>query len=182
MAEFSCRFALLTLACASCLDVSSSDPSSMSSYAGVSVTAELAPSEGDEVVQATVSDVVVRSANGATLAEAIAYEPVGSADEVVAVRITDGYIGGPLVVVTTTLGGRRESTTLVTVYRFDRTTRALDAVFTGATVDVDGDARGEGTLVILPGFILHRAPYAELARLYGYDATTRQYVANDDRR
>lgn len=172
-------FLALALACASCLDVSSSEPTAASSYAGVSIHADLAPAEGHEVVQATVGEVVVKATSGKTLAKATAYEPLGSADEVVAIRVTDGLVGSPLVVVTTTLGGRRESATLVTLYRFDARAHSLAPAFSGATVEVDGDARAEGALLILPKFVLHRAPRAELARLYAYDEATGQYIAKD---
>lgn len=173
-------FTVLAFATAACLDVSSSEPTATSSYAGVSTHADIAPVEGNEIVQATVTEVVVQSTSGKTVARATAYEPVGSADEVVAIRVTDGLIGAPILVVTTTLGGRRESATLVTLYRFDARAHSLAPVFSGATVEVDGDARAEGSLLILPGFVLYRAPRAELARLYEYDAITRQYIAKDN--
>ena len=170
-------YAAMALGLTGCVDLSSSDSSSTSSYAGVAATAELSPVEGREVVQATITDVTVRAADGSTLASAIAYEPVGSADEVVAIRVTDGYVGAPLIAVTTTLGGHRESTTHVALYRFDPARRALDIAFSGPTVEVDGDDRAEGSLSMLPGALLYRAPHAELGRLYSYDASTRQYVA-----
>lgn len=160
----------------SCADLSSSDPSATSAYAGVTVTAELMANAGQETVEATVSSVTIRTATGAVLATAEAYEPVGSADEVVAVRVMDGYIGAPLIAVTTTLGGHRESTTLVTLYRFDASGRVVEPVFTGATVEVEGDARAEGSLFVLPGNVLHRPPHAELARLYAYDPRAHRYT------
>jgi hypothetical protein len=153
---------------AACVDPTTTEPTTIDSYDAAELVADVAPAEGRETIRATISQVRVSDAKGAVIATAPAFAPVGSADEVVGIRMTHG-----LIAVTTTLGGHRESTSLTSLYRLDG--RDLTCVFSAPIVEVEDDARSEGMLLVLPTTLIYRAPHAELAKLFTFDAASRRY-------
>lgn len=154
-----------------CVDPTSSESKAIDSYDAAELVADVAPSEGRETIRATISQVTVTDAKGAVIGQAPAFAPVGSADEVVGIRLIE--MAPRTIAVTTTLGGHRESTSLVSLYRLDG--RDLDCVFSAPIAEVEDDARSEGALFVLPTTLLYRAPRAELAKLYAFDAAARRY-------
>jgi hypothetical protein len=168
------RAVLLLSLVAACVDLSSNENNAADSYEGVEITGDVAPSEGRETVRATIAEVTVRDARGALIASIPAYEPQGSRDEVLGIRISEGYVGAPLIAVTTTIGGHRESTTYVALYSVHD--KQVERMFGGAIEVAEDESVAAGTLLVFPGALLYRAPRAEQPTLYGYDASTHRYV------
>lgn len=159
---------------ASCTDLSSNENNALDSYDGVEITGDVARNEGRETVRATVAEVTVRDASGALIASAPAYEPQGSRDEVLGIRISEGYVGAPLIGVTTIVGGHRESTTWLALYSVQG--RQLERLFAGPIEQMEDQSVASGTVLVFPGALLYRAPRAEQPMLYSYDASTHRYV------
>jgi len=159
---------------ASCVDISSNENNAVDSYEGVEITADVAPNEGRETVRATVAEVTIRDARGALIATIPAYEPQGSRDEVLGIRISEGYVGAPLIGVTTTVGGHRESTTWLALYSVHGT--QVERLFAAPIEEAEDQSVASGTLLVFPGGLLYRAPRVERPTLYSFDASTYRYV------
>lgn len=168
------RALLLVGLVASCVDLSSSENTAVDSYEGVEITGDVAPNEGRETVRATVAEVTIRDARGALIASIPAFEPQGSRDEVLGIRISEGYVGAPLIGVTTTVGGHRESTTWLALYSIQD--KQVERLFAAPIEVAEDQAVASGTLLVFPGALLYRAPRAEQPTLFGYDASTHRYV------
>jgi hypothetical protein len=167
-------FALFALGCTD--PISSNGTAASSTYDGFELTADLTPGfKGPETIHATVSEITVSTAAGQKIGAAPAFEPQGSADEVVGVRMVDGGVGTPMIAVTTVLGGHRESKTYSSLYMIDE--RAVRRVYSAVVVEVEDESVFEGGLLVLPGILIYRAPRAERPVTLVFDSRTRQYLA-----
>lgn len=162
---------ILAVALVACVDPSVTENTAADSYDGA--TASL---EDGQTLRATVAEVSLLDARGTVIASLGAFEPAGSRDEVLGIRIVpQAYVGAPLIAVTTTVGGHRESTTYIALYRVQQ--RKVERLFVGAVEEVADESVASGSLLVFPGTILYRAPHAELATVLTFDSTTRRYVA-----
>jgi hypothetical protein len=128
--------------------------------------ADVAEAPGDETILASLGHgVVVRAASGETLATA----PLpcgGSADELVAIAVAGGGAGAPLLAVVATIGGRREATTSVLLYRVVERDGglALDRELAAPIEIRDGERVATGAVAIVDGAIVHARPRVRAVR------------------
>jgi hypothetical protein len=144
---------------------------------GHQLIADVAPAEGAEtIVVALGHGVVVRAANGDTLATA----PLacgGSADDLVAIAVGDAGTGTPVIAVVATVGGRREATTSVVLYGVvDRDGEVALERQLAAPIEVrDGERVATGDVAIVDGAIVHDRPRGPRTR-WAFDAGRGRYV------
>jgi hypothetical protein len=144
-------------------------------YGAIEVRGDLVGDGGNRTVLASYrAGVIVMDAEGRIAASAPAFDPAGSADELLAVAFGDGQLGAPLVVVAVQSGGHRENAISLAVYRFEE--GALDQVFFAPIETHEGDMATLGSLVFLPGALAYRAPGTLVATTWAYDAERRRYV------
>ena len=162
---------ILAVALAACVDPSVTENTATNSYDAPTV----ALADGT-TLRATVADVSLVDAKGTVIASLPAFEPEGSRDEVLGIRIVpQAYVGAPLIAVTTTVGGHRESATYTALYRVQD--RRVDCLFVGPVEEVADETVVSGSLLVFPGTLLYRAPHAELATSLVFDKAARRYVA-----
>jgi hypothetical protein len=170
------KSAFVMLGALACTDpISSNGTTASSTYDGFELTADVTPEfTGAETIHATVSEITVSSSTGLTIGAVTAFEPQGSADEVVGVRVVDGAVGTPMIAVTTVLGGHRESKTYASLYMIDE--RSVRRMYSAVVVEVEDESVFEGGLLVLPGILIYRAPRAERPVTLVFDSRTRQYL------
>lgn len=167
--------AILGAVLAACIDPTGGDSTAPSSYDDVVLRADVASNEGIETIRASIAAVTVVDARGAVLASTPAFDPQGSADEVVGIRVIfDANASLPMIAVTTTVGGHRENTTYTALYRVSD--RSLDTLFVGPIEHVEGSRVESGLLLVFPQTLLYRAPNAELATMQSFDASAHRFV------
>jgi hypothetical protein len=146
---------------------------STGNYPGIAIEADVAPTPGLETVMVSLAHgIVVTDREGALITEAPGYHCEGSADELEAVAAGDAY-GAPTIAIAVTSGGHRESETWVTLFRVDD--RRLDPVFTGTVEQRRGNDLERGSVMLLPGALLYRAPGGE-PTLWFYNSDAHAYV------
>jgi hypothetical protein len=118
--------------------------------------------------------VVVVDRAGRVIARAPGFAAEGSADELRAIATGDAMIGAPVIALAINIGGHRESTTSLVLYRARG--RELHQVFAGAVEEHEGADTWSGSVVVFPGGLVYRAPRDDAARLWLYDARRDRYV------
>jgi len=153
-------------------------------YGGFEVRADLGAGAPDATVLASYRlGIAVLDPRGQLRARAPGAEVAGSADELLALAVGDGQIGGPVIMSATQTGGHRESTTTITIYRLTGG-RALGQLFSAPIEVHRGSETSAGSLTLVPAGLLYRAPDAPSAVRWTYDAARGRYVepAPADRR
>ena len=136
--------------------------------------ADVAPRLGTEtVIVSTAHGIVVQDGQGQRIA-ALPLPCGGSADEVIAIAAGDAGIGGPVIAILATTGGRREATTRVELLRVGDGDR-LERVFAAPVETYDGDQRRTGSVRIVPGGLRVRAPGGATTE-WRYAAIARRFV------
>ena len=98
----------------------------------------------------------------------------GSADQILTVSRGDVLIGEPVVVVATTVGGRTENVTWLSIYRvLDDGT--LDPVFEREVEKHRGNQTRSGVITVLPGGLVAQDPDGTIS-LWIYDAARGCYI------
>jgi hypothetical protein len=144
-------------------------------YGAIEVRGDLVRDGGSRTVLASYrAGVIVMDPEGRVAARAPAFDPAGSADELLAVAFGDGQLGAPLVVVAVQSGGHRENAISLAIYRFEE--GALEQVFFAPIETHEGDTATLGSLVFLPAGLAYRAPGALAATTWTFDARRRRYV------
>lgn len=151
------------------------DPScSASAYGGLEITADVAGAPSDEKVLASFTQgVLVLDAQGELLASATAPACQGSADELEAIAAGDAHIDRPVIALAVTVGGHREASTWLVLYRV--VGGVVAPAFAGVVEERVGDQRRIGEVTLLPGALLYRAP-SGTQRLWVYSAERQRYV------
>jgi len=123
-----------------------------SAYGGLSLD-----SPSGRVLASFSQGVFVLDKDRHLVAQAPGFSCKGSADELVALATGDAWIGTPIVALAATTGGHAESVTWLSLYRVDEGGR-LEPVFTGAVERHEGRQTRTGTVTIVPGGLIYRAP------------------------
>jgi hypothetical protein len=144
-------------------------------YGGLSLTAELGGGEGEERVLASFSQgVVVLDRDRHMIAQTPGFDCEGSADGLVAMAAGDGGVGAPLLAMAATTGGKNENMTWLALYRVAGSGE-LQPVFVGEVERHAGHTTRTGTVTLIPGGLVYRAPSGELS-LWIYDNARGAYV------
>lgn len=151
------------------------DPScSASAYGGLEITADVASAPSTEIVLASFTQgVLVLDAEGTLIASATAPACQGSADEIEAIAAGDAHIDRPVIAMAVTVGGHRESSTWLVLYRV--VGGVVAPAFAGVVEERVGSQRRVGEVALLPGALLYRAP-SGTQRLWVYSAERQRYV------
>lgn len=144
-------------------------------YGALELRGDLVGDGGTRVVLASYrAGVIVLDTEGRVAASAPGFAPAGSADELVAIAFGDGQLGAPLVLAAVQSGGHRENAVSLAVYRFED--GALEQVFFAPVETHDGDNAAVGAVMFVPSGLAYRAPGADVATMWTYDAKRRRYV------
>ena len=145
------------------------------SYGGLSLRADVAPTEGRERILASYSQgVFVLDQSRHVLAQATGFSCQGSSDELVAIAAGDAAIGTPLVALAATTGGRAESATYLTLYRVSGGGE-LQPVFIGEVERHANQQTRTGLVTIIPGGLIFVDP-AGTVSLWIYDSQLGRYI------
>jgi hypothetical protein len=106
------------------------------------------------------------------LARAPGLPCAGSADELVGLETGEAWVGAPLIALAATTGGRAESVTQLMLYRVGDN-GVLEPVFTGAVERHADHQTHTGTVTVVPGGLIYRAPEGTTS-IWIYDG--RHYV------
>ncbi len=118
----------------------------------------LAVDRGDTRVVASYSQgVFVLGKDRHLLARAAGFTCAGSADELVGLETGEAWVGTPLIALAATTGGHAESVTQLLLYRV-ADNGVLEPVFTGAVERHADHQTRTGTVTIVPGGLIYRAP------------------------
>lgn len=118
----------------------------------------LALDHGDTRVVASYSQgVFVLGKDRHLIARAPGFACAGSADELVGLETGEAWIGTPVIALAQTTGGHAESVTQLLIYRVadDGT---LEPVFTAPVERHANHQTRTGTVTIVPGGLIYRAP------------------------
>ena len=144
-------------------------------YGGLALRADVAESEGKELVLASYTQgVFVLDRERHLLAQAPPFDCQGSSDELVALAVGDGVIGTPLVALAASKGGRNENVTWLTLYRVSNGGE-LQPVFIGEVERHDGDTTRTGVITLVPGGLIYRDPQGSIS-IWIYDAGLGRYT------
>jgi hypothetical protein len=144
-------------------------------YGGLSLTAELGAGEGEERVLASFSQgVVVLDRDRHMVAQTPGFECQGSADGLVAMAAGDAGLDAPLLAMAATTGGKNENMTWLGLYRVAGSGE-LQPVFIGEVERHAGHTTRTGTVTLIPGGLVYRAPSGELS-LWIYDSARGAYI------
>lgn len=147
---------------------------SAASYGGLEITANVTGGRGPQTVLASFTQgVVVLDGQGELLASATAPACQGSADELVAIAAGDAHIDHPVIALAVTVGGHREASTWLVLYRV--VGGAVAPAFAGVVEERIGEQRRTGDVTLLPGALLYRAP-SGTQRLWVYTAERQRYA------
>lgn len=144
-------------------------------YGGIQLGVDLAPNEAAKTVLASYRDgVFVLDQSGHVLARSPGFDPTGSSDDLIALAVGDGLLGVPMLALAVNIGGHRESTTSIVLYRVG--TGHLNRLFIGPVEQHDGDQTLTGSITLLPKALVYQAPGARTATLWTFDSKLGRYV------
>jgi hypothetical protein len=150
------------------------DPIEVSDHE-LAVTADIAPSPGEEAITADFEQgIVVYDRNHDPIAAAPGFPSRGSADELIAIAVGDASIGVPVIAVAAATGGHAENITWLTMYRLGDGNQ-LVPVFTGLVERHSLHTTRTGVIVLFPGGLIYRSPTGG-AELWLYDRDRGRYV------
>lgn len=145
-------------------------------FGALEVRADLDGDARPESVLASYAlGVAVVDDRNRVIGRALGFEPAGSADDLLAIAVGDGQLATPLLIVTTQTGGHRISVTTLSLYRLGG--RALQPLFAEPIETHDGDQTRSGSLLLVRDGLWYRAPDAEVAVQWRFDAASARYVA-----
>lgn len=130
---------------------------------------------GETVAASYAGGVIVRDRTGVVVARASGFAETGSSDDLVALALGDGGLGSPVIAVAINRGGHRTSTTSLALYRVGDRGR-LERIFFEPIQERDGDQTIAGSIALLPGSMLYRAPGAATAAVWTFDRVRGRYV------
>jgi hypothetical protein len=143
---------------------------------GIELTANVVPGDGDATVLATFSQgLVVVDKQGVLVASGPGYEPSGSADELLAVATGDAQIGAPVIAIAARRGGRRASEVWLELYRVGHNDK-LQRLFAGVVEEHEDKFDRTGSVTIVPGGLIHRAPRSQTPDLWIFDPRAGRYL------
>jgi hypothetical protein len=146
-----------------------------SAYGGLLLRADVVPGGLPERILASYSQgVFVLDDSHRLLAQAPGFPCEGSADALVAIAVGDVLIGAPVVALAATTGGHAENMTWLTLYRVSPAGE-LQPVFIGEIERHEEHATYTGTVVIVPGGLVHRDPAGALS-FWIYEPTLGRYI------
>ncbi len=123
-----------------------------SAYGGLSLDAG-----GKRVLASFSQGVFVLDEGKQLVAQIPGFVCNGSADELVGLATGDAFIGTPIIALAATSGGRAESITWLSLYRVgDNGT--LEPIFVGTVERHENHETRTGTVTIVPGGLIYRAP------------------------
>jgi hypothetical protein len=150
------------------------DPScSASAYGGLEIAANVGAGGTQIVLASFTQGVLVLDAEDELIASATAPACQGSADEIDAIAAGDAHIDQPVIALAVTVGGHREASTWLVLYRV--VGGVIAPAFAGVVEERVGDRRRTGEVTLLPGALLYRAP-SGTQRLWVYSAERQRYV------
>jgi hypothetical protein len=136
---------------------------------GIEVTANVVPGAPDATILATFSQgLVIVDRDGHLIATGPGYEPSGSADELLAVATGDAGIGSPVIAIAARRGGRRASEVWLELYRVGPNAK-LARLFAGIVEEHEDKFDRLGSVTIVPGGLIHRAPRSRAPDLWMFD-------------
>ena len=128
----------------------------------------LAVDRGDTRIVASYSQgLFVLGKDRHLIARAPGFPCAGSADELVALETGEAWIHTPLIALAATTGGRAESVTQLLLYRV-AADGALVPVFAAAVERHEQHQTRTGTVTIVPGGLIYRAPEGSTS-IWTYD-------------
>src|SRR5262245_58389941 len=143
---------------------------------GIEVTANVAPGDGDETILASFAQgVVVLDRAGRMIASGPGYDPSGSADELLAIATGDATIGSPVIAIAARRGGRRENAVWLELYRVGRNAK-LDRLFANVVEEHEDRFDRPGSVTVVPGGLIYRAPRSKTADLWMFDPRAGRYL------
>lgn len=152
---------------------------STGAYPGIEITADVAPRAGAETIMVSLAHgIVVVDREHQLVTESPGYHcSGGSVDELEAVAAGNAY-GVPTIAIAATTGGKRETTTWISLFRIGED-RRLDAVFTGTVERRSGDDVARGAVYLLPNALIYRHPDSK-PTLWIYNPVARAYLKPGD--
>ncbi len=146
---------------------------STGAYPGIAIEADVAPVPGKETVMVSLSHgIVVVDHAGKLVTEVPGSHCDGTADELEAVAAGDAF-GASTIAIAVTSGGRRESSTWLTLFRVNG--RRLDPVFSATVEERSGTSVQRGDVFLVPGALLYRHPRGT-ASIWIYNSDARSYM------
>jgi hypothetical protein len=143
-------------------------------YGGLSIVADVAEPRGTEEVLASYTQgVLVVDAAGRLIASATAPVCRGSADAIEAIAAGDAQIGRPVIAMAMTTGGHRESSTWLVLYQVIG--GVVAPVFSAMVEERRDDHSRSGSVTLLPGALMYRAPSGGQT-LWTYSDEQQRYI------
>jgi hypothetical protein len=138
-------------------------------YGGIGVTF------GDGSVLASFHQgVIVLDGKDLVIGRAPGFDPMGSADDLLAVAVGDAGLDKPVIVVAVTRGGHRENTTSIVVFQTGRQSQ-LQRIFDAPVEEHDGDQTFTGSLVFVSQGLVYQRPRGSVER-WRFDSSRHRYV------
>jgi hypothetical protein len=146
-------------------------------YGGMELVADIASTPGNETILASFSTgIVVLDSSGALLSRGAAFDPAGSADELVALAVGDAWLEMPVIAIVVRVGGRREHQTWLELHRVGAP-KTLERVFSAVVEEHEDQTDSVGTVTFVRNGLLYRAPRSASAELWLFDSRAGRYVA-----
>lgn len=149
--------------------------SAMEDFGALEVRADLdGDARPERVLVSYALGIAVVDDRDRVVGRAPGFEPGGSADDLLAISVGDGQLTLPLLIVATQTGGHRVSATTLSLYRLRG--GALQPVFAEPIETHDGKQTRSGSLLFVRDALWYRAPDAEVAARWRFDAYQARYV------